>query len=440
MARPGTPAPKEIIIPIFTQWEKVGSVTSILAELEDGLFYNPALLMDQFMRDDRLRGVWDIAVQAVLGMPMHMESADHSAKKRSDKVSDAAQKNWSKMVPRSELIELLFWGFFLGAGVARKNWVRTPASWLPVIDTWHAGALRFDRTTDTYMLRTQDQGEIPIRRDDPDWVLFTPWGHKYGRLRCYLMSASMMTLERSWTRRDRARHSEKHGMPIAQLIVPSESDQQDKDTMRKASAALGTETTSVTPQGTEGNKYDWKFHEPAKSSSEVFGGTLQEIGDSMAILLLGQQMSTTGSTGLGSDKNPGDVVRRDKMRFYAECIGDVGQDGVLDDWADYNYGDAELAPRPVIEVDPPEDGQKKATELSTLGDAVDKLEKYGADVRTILEEAGVPMLTAEQQKAAMKQRQDAQPSPPAIPGAPGDGGDPANQPSDDPVATPAGVG
>lgn len=400
MGRPATAPDREIIIPVFTQWEKVGSVTNILAELEQGIFYDAALLTDQFMRDDRLRASWDIAIQAVLGMPMHFEPADYRAKKKAQAISDSGFKLWPQMAPRPELIELLKWGFFLGAGIARKNWRRrSDGTWLPAIQTWHPGALRFDLTTDTYMLRTQNRGEIPILPDDPNWVLFTPFGHKYGRLNGYMRSIAMIVLERQWGHRDRARNSEKHGEPHTQLITPAELDQKDKDIARRATAALGSETVSITPQGQDGNRYDWKFHWPALSTSEIFGGTLSDLDDSIAILILGQRSSTKGSTGLGSDANPGDVVRRDKMRFYATCIADLGRDGILDDWADYNYGARDAAPTPCIEVDPPEDGQKKAQEMNTLGDALGKLERFGVDTRAILEEAGIPMLSAAEQAA-----------------------------------------
>lgn len=411
MARPDTATAKEIIIPTFTQWEKVGSVTAILAELEEGQFYNAALLHDQFMRDDRLRAVWDIAIQAVLGMPMHCESADHTAVKRSDKVSDEADKQWPHLAPDAELVELLMWGFFLGAGVARKEWTLSPTGWTFRIKTWHAGALRYDLTTDRYMLRTADQGEIPIERGDPNWVLFTPFGHKYGRLRGYMRSLAMVVLKRSWGNRDEARHSEKHGEPFAQLVVPAEYDQKDKDNARRAAAALGSETVSITPQGQDGNKLDWKFHEPNKTSAEVFGPMIERLEDCLAILLLGQRSSTKGSAGLGSDANPGDVVRRDKMRFYAKCIGDLGEEQIFPDWARWNFGDETLAPRPVIEVDPPEDGQKRALELSTLGDAIDKLVKYGLDARGTLEDAGAKLLTPEAARQ-MQERQAMMPAPP----------------------------
>ena len=174
MARPDRGAPeKELILPVFTQWEKVGSITGILSELEQGIFSDAALLIDQMLRDDRIRATWDVLIQSVLGCPIHFEAAQDT--KKAQRIAEDAEEDWWKMAPRKELIELLKWGFFAGVGLARKNWVRQDGGWLPVLQTWHAGALRFDLMSDTYMLRTQDKGEIPIVRGDPNWVLFTPF-------------------------------------------------------------------------------------------------------------------------------------------------------------------------------------------------------------------------------------------------------------------------
>lgn len=414
MARPTNATAKELILPVFTQWERVGSITGILSELENGIFYDAALLVDQMMRDDRIRATWDVLVQSTLGCPIHFEPATNASGKATKKmqaIADHADEDWWKMVPRRELVELLKWGFFLGVGIARKTWQRVDGDWHPLLQTWHAGALRFDLMTNTYMLRTQDQGEIPIQPGDPNWVLFTPFGFKYGRLNGHVRSLAMVYLARQWAFRDRARHSERHGMPFLQLIVPAEGDQKDKDTARKAIAALGSETASVTPQGQDGNKFDWKLIEAQANSHQTFSAQIDHLDDAIAIVILGQKTSTKGANGLGSDANPGETVRRDKIRFMAQCVQDIATEGVLGDWTEYNYGAREQAPSLCIEVDPPDDGTKKATEMSLLGDAVGKLEKYGADVRKVLEEAGVPMLTPEQAASAMQDRQDMQPEP-----------------------------
>jgi hypothetical protein len=108
-------------------------------------------------------------------------------------------------------------------------------------------------------------------------------------------------------------------------------------------------------------------------------------------------MSSKGTSGLGSDANPGDSVRRDIMAWLARVIEKVCN-RLSRRWMVVNYGldQVDFAPRLCIGVDPPEDGVKKATEMSTLGDVVAKLERYGLDVRELLEHAGIPLLSPEE--------------------------------------------
>jgi phage gp29-like protein len=224
-----------------------------------------------------------------------------------------------------------------------------------------------------------------------------------------LRSMAMLYLARQWAFRDRSRHSERHGMPFLQLITPAESDERTKDTARRAIAALGTETVTVTPQGETGNMFDWKMIEPKANSHETFSSQIDHLDKCIAILALGQAMSTEGVSGLGSQAKAGDTVRRDIMRFDALCLRNIGKD-VIGDWTEFNFGSRDLTPVPFYEIDPPEDGLKKAQELLALGQALDILSKYGADTRAILEETGIPMLSeedfAEQQAEAEESQQE----------------------------------
>src|SRR5262249_17795824 len=151
---------------------------------------------------------WNVRIESVLGLPSHFVPPNGT--KKAQFVCEEAEELYLDMLPRAELAELLRWGTFLGSGVARSGWDDSNG-WLPSLRTWHAGGLRFDLNTDVYMLNTSDRGEIPILRDDPNWTLFTPYGHKYGRLNGLVRSAAMLFLCRQWVFRDRARHSEVHG-------------------------------------------------------------------------------------------------------------------------------------------------------------------------------------------------------------------------------------
>ncbi len=164
---------RELILPVFTQWSKVGDVSNILAELENGYFYDGALLVDQMLRDDRIRAVVDVRINSVLGCPMHMEPADVRAGKKAESVAEEAEDLWWQMVPREELALLYRWGIMLGVGIARREW----DGWQFRLKTWHPGALWFSLAEDRYYLRYQG-GQIPIDLEDPNWVLFTPYGYK----------------------------------------------------------------------------------------------------------------------------------------------------------------------------------------------------------------------------------------------------------------------
>jgi hypothetical protein len=396
----------ELIMPVFTQWERVGSITGILQSLEQGIFYDAALLASQMFRDDRVAGTTNVRFQSILGSPLHMEPQDPDDDRlKVEKITDQAERRWCYFAPDSELVSLMRWGITIGVGIARKEWLKAKdGSWEPFIKTWHPGALWFDVATDTYMLNTKT-GVIPIVPGDPNWLLFTPYGHKYARTEGMLRAMAMLYLCRQWAFRDRARHSERHGMPFLQLIVPAQSDEQNKQDARKAIAALGTETVSVTPQGIEGNRFDWKLIEPRANSHETFSAQIDHLDKCIAILVLGQSMSTETPGGLGAHQKSGDTVRRDIMRFDAQCLKSIGAD-LLGDWAMFNFGDRDLAPLPCYEIDPPEDGLKKAQELNQLGDALTKLRAFGVDAREVLESIGIPLLS--DSEFAAQQAEDAE--------------------------------
>lgn len=392
----------ELILPVFTQWERVGSVTGILADLEQGNFYSASLLVEQMMRDDRVRALINTLIMSVLGCERHWETPDDT--KKAQKYADAIADAWDEMLPEDELYELVRWSLMLGAGVLRTPWnMRAGTADMRV---WHPGALWFNLSDNQYYVR-HAAGQTAIDPDSLDWQLLTPYSFKYGRLNGLVRSMAMLYLARQWTFRDRARHSEVHGLPIRLGITPADADKRAKDNYRNALQAIGTETVVIAPQGPEGKKYGVELVEAQSEGHKVFSAQLDHLDDCMAILVLGQKMSSKGTSGLGSDANPGDSVRRDIMAWLARTI-EKFCNRVAKQWMSINYGvdQVQFAPTLCIEVDPPEDGLQKANEFSILGDVVTKLKAEGLDVRAILESAGIPLLSptaAAAQKEQMQQ-------------------------------------
>jgi phage gp29-like protein len=398
--------PNELILPVFTQWERVGSVTGILADLEQGQFYSASLLVEQMMRDDRVRALVNTLIMSVLGCestwtPSDAKATGEKPTAKAQRFADELSECWDQMVPEEELYELVRWSLMLGVGVMRTPW--DMRSGQVEARTWHPGALWFNLTDNEYYLR-HTSGELAVQRDSLDWLLVTPYSHKYGRLNGLVRSMSMLYLARQWCFRDRARHSEVHGMPIRQGITPPDADKRAKDNYRTALQSVGTETVIITPQGEPGKVYDVKLVEAKSNSHEVFSAQLDHLDDCMAILVLGQRMSSKGSSGLGSDANPGDAVRQDIMAWLARVI-EKFCNRISRRWMEVNHGadQVHFAPRLVIAVEPPADGKKRADEMSVLGDVVAKLEAKGLNVRQLLEAAGVPMLSIQEAAAVAEE-------------------------------------
>jgi phage gp29-like protein len=215
--------PVELILPVFTQWERVGSVTGILADLEQGQFYTASLLVEQMMRDDRVKALLNTLIMSVLGSDRTWTASATKGKggkptAKAQRYADELAESWDEQVPEEELFEFVRWALMLGASIMRTPWdMRTGAV---EARTWHPGALWFNLVDNEYYLRTAGN-QILVERDSLDWLLLTPYSHKYGRLNGLVRAMSMLYLARQWTFRDRARHSEVHGMPIRQGITPS---------------------------------------------------------------------------------------------------------------------------------------------------------------------------------------------------------------------------
>lgn len=380
----------------------VGAVEAILTALETGNFHSAAPMFDAMMRDDRVYGVTSVRLNGLFGLPLDLEPALDT--KRARAIKEDAEDKFSRIFPLSQVAELQRWGLFLGAGVGQILWDRDGKEWIPYLKVWHARFLRWDWAARKYKLITV-QGEIAIEPDDPQWIIYEPYGPR-GWLRGLLRSLALPWLIRAWVRNWWARYAEVHGSPIRAGVIPQERNPADEKKFLSQLSAIGSEAVLRLPQGMEGNRFDLKLIEAVGRSTETFQALLSHCDDSIAITVLGQRQSTMGQGGLGSQENAGDSVRLDLKRGDA-LIGDCLRENILCQWADANYGFPDLAPYIRWKVDPPEDMHKKGQQLQTLAAAIQTFVVSGApvDVRALLESFNIPLLDEDEM-------------PPDVPGTP----------------------
>lgn len=378
------------------EWDRdVSKVKSALRQMENGEFGQAAQLADAMGRDDRVEGVFGTRVEGLLGLPMQFEPRG-DGRKAKVVAKDVEERFWG-MFPESQTAELLQWGLKLGVGIGQLIYERTASAWVPRLETWWPGFVTWRWDTRSFWVQTMD-GMVEVIPGDGRWVVYAPYGLERGWMRGAVRRLAIPWLIKQWARRDWARYSEVHGLPARKAKYPQLAEQAEKDRFFDEVAALNAEPTIGLPQGEDGKaSFDFELVEAQANTWEGFQQLLAHCDTSIGITVLGGNLSSEVKGGSYAAAKAQDEVRIDRKRFDAETLSTTLHEQALRPFAAFNHGDPALAPFPCWETEPPEDTQAQAQTLSTLGDALTKLEaatanaKVQVDVEAVLEEFSVPV-------------------------------------------------
>jgi phage gp29-like protein len=369
------------------------------------------MLWDAMKRDDRISGTTRTRVGALIAAPLEIKPANGKARAaRVAKLLSGDGENehglWGQMCPPDVIKSLSGWGNALGFGLGEIIWQCSAGEWLPRLRIWHPQFVYWDWQDARFMVMARE-GMIPLPRIDQDpmgdgkWVVWCPYGVQYGWLDGLVRPLADKYMMRGWNYRDWARSNERQGMATFGAMVPAGADDNVKNEFVRRIATLGSDAVLELPQlEGESGGFDLKMIESTSRNWETFKAFNADIDVDIAITVLGQNLTTEVQGGSRAAAQVQNLVRIDKAiedAGIASCI----REQMLTWWALYNFGDPELAPRPEYQVEPPEDEVQEATALKMLGDALNAMKTAQApiDIRTILDRAGVPMLTEEEEAA-----------------------------------------
>lgn len=378
----------------FTEWDSVQTVQSALMQLEMGMFQAAALLADAITRDDRVQAVMDTFIDGVLGLPFHHEPAgEEKATGRAKKVAEAVGSDWPLMVPQSQLKRWITNGEMLGLGVGELIWTKTDSKWTPTLKVHHNQFVYWSWQDRLYKFGTQD-GVLDLVPGDPHWALYTPGGYQYGWLYGCIRSIWMQWMVRQFAYRDWARYCEVHGLPIRGAIMPAEATDEEKRSFLMDVARVGAETAIALKQSTDGDKFDLKLIEAVAKSEESFDHLIQRAEESIAIRLLGQNLSTQIRGGSFAAAQVHENVRQDRKEGLAKSVMTDTKAQIVKPYVQFNFGDPDLTPSPTFETQPPVDRKAIADGAKTLSEALMnfKLAGIAVDVPAICRAAKIPLM------------------------------------------------
>ena len=433
----GPPQGNYLDNPVLTDWRSTDSVSKlrdIMVGHERGMFVQSALLVDEMLTDDRIRGVLDTRIGGILSAPLTFTPADD--RRKSQKLAHLLDEDglWAKMLDYDTSYALLKWKIMLGVAVAEIVWMLNSEEWVPRLVVYHPRHMWWNWGTRTFQLATQgpdpllSQEQQQKMRGANAYMVDLPrvdiaiqpqskwfiWGRQYSWMDGAIRDLGMKFIDRQWTERDWARYCEKHGLAIIEGKIPSGTDDAEKAAFLHDLSNIGNEGTIVTPQAPQGMPcYGIELHEATAQTWQTFKARKESLDADIAIALLGQSMTTQATgAGLGSGgvAEVHETIRIDKKRTDAEMYKHLRAQ-VLVPWAEYNFGHGnDVAPYLEPQIDPPEDEDALASAFLKLGQGLQQLKLASArvDVDTMLEEQGIPMLEEGDPRAQP-------PVPPALP-------------------------
>lgn len=376
----------------------VGKVRAALSSHITGFFADSARLVDAMLADDRVNADTRTRVFAVTGLPFRIEPAKIGDQRRAKSVAADLETLWPHIAPQAVLHDLIRWSVLFGFSLASTSWETSARQWVPRLTFWHpqhATWLDYDRT-----LRVQTMaGESIIAPGAGTWVLHAPDGARpwmEGAVR----GLAIQWLARQYAMRDQSRDSEKYGLHVMGAVVPQEADKTEKESFFSDLRRLGSEGLVMLPRDREDRGFDVKYLDPGTPAWEGFERLIARCERSIATRILGQNNTASADGGSYAKAVALDAIRQDLLESDARSLAQTLYAQVLRPWAQYNFGDADLAPRPVWDATPPADTASLATTHKTAGEAIASWSTAAAavglavDVEAMAQTYGVPLRRA----------------------------------------------
>jgi phage gp29-like protein len=266
-----------------------------------------------------------------------------------------------------------------GFSVSEIVWDTTVTPWQPYLKPWDTSLFYFDKTARCLVALTEDGPEMVIPGDGK-WFVHAPGGVWQAWLTGLVTPLALPWFLRMLARRDWARYSERHGMPLLKAYMPAIADAEDKKRFEGDLVTMGSEAVVTLPQGLDGEGFDVELLEAAAQSWEGFDRLITRCESAITLAVQWQNLTTEVKEGsLAAARVHGDVkqtaIELDDRAWTNDVYHQIARP-----FAAFNFGDAARAPRTCRDVSPLEDRLAKTQALESFSRALATLVTSGVPV------------------------------------------------------------
>lgn len=376
----------------------VPKVRAALTSHVNGLFADSSRLVDAMLGDDRISADVRTRALAVTGLPFRIEPSPIGDQRRAKAVAKELESLWPFVAPQAVLHDMVRWSVLMGFAVATCSWETSSRRWVPRLTFWHPQHTDWRDHDRSVHAMTRD-GDVVIAPGAGSWVWHAPDGARpwmEGAVR----ALAIQWMARQYAMRDQSRDSEKFGLHVMGAVVPQEADKQEKEAFFSDLRRLGSEGLVMLPRDREDRGFDVKYLDPGTPAWQGFGALIERCDRSIATRILGQSNTASGDGGSYAKAIALDAIRQDLLESDARSLAETLHTQVLRPWARYNFGSADLAPRPVWDARPPADTSSLAATHKTAGESISLWSAAAAsaglavDVEALAQTYGVPLKRA----------------------------------------------
>lgn len=363
-----------------------------LQELEMGMMHRSAILADSMTRDDRVSATLRTRTRALLGLPRSIMPTDET--RVAKKIATALETDFDVIAPEQTIAALMRWAVLLGVSVAELIWEQHEFSdgssrWIPRLKVWHPQFLSYRWDTQSWWLSTQD-GQIEIKAGTGQWLILE-MGSQRPWMEGLVRELAIPYLIRQFAMRDWARYSEVHGQPTKIAKVPNSSTKDDQELFFKSIRNLGREALVKMVQSTDSSTPGYAFDllEAKANTWTGFQGLIKQMDSSIAISVLGQNLTTEVSGGSRSAAEVHERKELDIIEADVAVLKNHLEQQLILHWVNINYGDTALSPKLVFKTTPDADAKMISENYSAKAKALSDLQNIGIEITPVLAELGL---------------------------------------------------
>jgi len=314
-----------------------------------GRFESSGLLWVWMLCTSRLKVVLGKRVSALAAIPVTVTpTRDLKIASPEEKaVARLWESRWPRILPEAIRQELHRNAIGMGAALARVSWeLCDDGRWWPKVTPWSTDAYYYN-DVDCYWYAKTREGTDRKVRPGHGWVLWLPNGAKGFQLGA-VASLGMSCLLSTLSTQDWANYNKANATAVKKAIVPRGMPTSEKNDYldQVEEVGEGENTTILCPQNLDGSGANFEYvTTEGASKAETFEKAKADAEKTITIEILGQE-KTTDDGGVGTY----DAVEalqgvEDRMILGdGESLSEVLYQQLSAPWAEYNFGNAALAP------------------------------------------------------------------------------------------------